>query len=228
MQTEIKYRPAYALAVVALASNESLRVDAGAMVSMSPDLQIETKAQGGIFASLGRALLGGESFFQNMYRAGVHGGEITLAPPLPGDIAILEMKGEALLLQSGAYLASTKNIALNTQWTGARTFFAREGLIMLRASGNGTLIFSSYGAIHERNLAAGEKYKVDTGHIVAFSAGMGFQVQRVGGLKSTFFSGEGLVVELTGAGRVLMQTRSEDAFLSWLIPKLPTPEQRER
>jgi uncharacterized protein (AIM24 family) len=50
---------------------------------------------------------------------------------------------------------------------------------------------------------------------------MGFQVRRVGGMKSTLFSGEGLVVDLTGPGRVLMQTRSSDAFLAWLIPKLP-------
>jgi len=89
-------------------------------------------------------------------------------------------------------------------------------------------VFSSYGAIHEKNLAAGEKYKVDTGHIVAFSDGMGFQVQRIGGVKSTFFSGEGLIVELTGPGRLLMQTRSEDAFLAWLIPHLPKPSSSNR
>jgi uncharacterized protein (TIGR00266 family) len=203
MNTEIKYRPAYALAVVTLAPNESIRVDSGAMVSMSADLQIETKAQGGIMASLGRSLLGGES------------------PPLPGDMFALEMRGETLLLQSGAFVACSESINLDTKWTGAKTFFAKEGPIMLRASGTGTLIFASYGAIHERHLNAGEKYKLDTGHLVAFNDGMGFEVQRVGGLKSTFFSGEGLVVQLSGPGRLLMQTRSEDAFLSWLIPHLP-------
>jgi uncharacterized protein (AIM24 family) len=62
---------------------------------------------------------------------------------------------------------------------------------------------------------------VDTGHLVAFSEGIGFNVRRVGGIKSTLFSGEGLVVDLTGPGRLLMQTRSVDAFLSWLIPRLP-------
>ena len=223
MQTEIKYRPAFALAVVNLAASEGVRVDAGAMVSMTADLQIETKAQGGVLASLGRSLLGGESFFQNTYRAGARGGEITLAPPLPGDISVIEMKGETLLLQSGAYLASFESILLDTKWTGAKTFFASEGAVMLRASGAGTLIFSSYGAIHEKNLAAGEKYRVDTGHLVAFSDGMGFEVKKVGGMKSTLFSGEGLLVELTGAGRLLMQTRSTDAFMSWLQPQIKVP-----
>ena len=70
-------------------------------------------------------------------------------------------------------------------------------------------------------LAAGESYTVDTGHLVAFSERLGFEVRRIGGLKSTLFSGEGLVVELTGPGRFWLQTRSEDAFLTWLIPKLP-------
>jgi uncharacterized protein (TIGR00266 family) len=92
---------------------------------------------------------------------------------------------------------------------------------MLRVSGQGMAILSSYGAIHEMDLAAGERYTVDTGHLVAFSDSMGFKVRAVGGLKSTLFSGEGLVVDLTGPGKVLLQTRSTDALLSWLIPKLP-------
>jgi uncharacterized protein (AIM24 family) len=72
-------------------------------------------------------------------------------------------------------------------------------------------------------LAAGQTYTVDTGHLVAFSDKLSFNVRRIGGLKSTLFSGEGLVVDLTGPGKFWMQTRSEDAFLTWLIPKLPKP-----
>ena len=225
MNTEVKYRPAFALAIVNLEPNEGIRVDSGAMVSMTPDIQIETKAQGGIMASLGRSLLGGESFCQNTYRAGKQNGEITLAPPLQNQEAVrwgsFHTDRETLLMQSGAFIACAEGITLDTKWTGAKTFFAREGPIMLRASGRGALIFASYGAIHERNLGPGEKYKVDTGHLVAFSDGMGFEVQRVGGLKATIFSGEGLVVQMTGPGRLLLQTRSEDAFLGWLLPHLP-------
>jgi len=224
METEIKYSPSFSLAIITLQPEEKIRADAGAMVSMSADMKMETKAQGGFLKSLGRSLLGGESFFQNTYQAGPRGGEITFAPTMPGDVFVMEMKNEALLLQSGAYLASSESITLDTKWTGAKTFFASEGPIMLRTSGVGTLIFSSYGAIHERNLAAGEKYRVDTGHLVAFTDGMTFTVQTVGGFKSTILSGEGLVAELTGPGRLLLQTRSEAAFLSWLIPKLPSKQ----
>lgn len=221
MDVEILYKPSYSLGVIKLADGEEVRVEGGAMVSMSPGMTLETGATGGLFKSLGRALLGGESFFQNTYRAPDTGGEISVAPPLPGDLFTLDLQNESLLVQSGAYVASQTSIQVDTKWGGAKTFFASEGLIMLRAQGSGKLVLSSFGAIHEMNLAGGQRYTVDTGHLVAFTDEMGFQVRRVGGMKSTLFSGEGLVVDLTGPGRVLMQTRSSDAFLAWLIPKLP-------
>jgi uncharacterized protein (TIGR00266 family) len=221
MQVEIIYRPSYALAVVSLASGESVQAEAGAMVSTSPDVSIETKAKGGLVGALKRSVLGGESFFMNTYRASAQGGQIMLAPALPGDMAVMELQNETLMVQSGSYVGSSEGVEIDTKWSGAQTFFAREGLIMLKCSGVGTLILSSYGAIHEMELAPGDAYTVDTGHLVAFTEGMGFNVKRIGGVKSTLFSGEGLVVDLTGPGKVLLQTRSDDAFLSWLIPRLP-------
>jgi len=112
-------------------------------------------------------------------------------------------------------------VSTDTKWGGAKTFFGGEGLIMLRCSGNGTLILSSYGAIHELDLKAGQTHTVDTGHLVAFDERLGFKVRAIGGLKTTFLGGEGLVVDLTGPGKVLMQTRSVGAFLNWLLPKVP-------
>ena len=223
MDVEILYKPSYSMGVIKLSGGEQVRVEGGAMVSMSAGVTLETKATGGLLKSLARSVLGGESFFQNTFIAPSGGGEVSVAPALPGDLFSLVLKNEALLVQSGSFVASEAGVELDTKWGGAKTFFASEGLIMLRASGNGELLLSSYGAIHERNLGQGEKFTVDTGHLVAFSEGIGFTVNKVGGLKSTLFSGEGLVVELTGPGRVLMQTRSTDAFLAWLIPKMPKP-----
>ncbi len=221
MQTDVLYRPSFALAVVTLEPHESIQVEGGAMVSMSANLKMETKARGGVLKSLARSMLGGESFFINTYTAPSEGGQITLAPALPGDVQVLELKGETLMVQSGSYIASSDGIQVDTKWGGAKTFFGGEGLIMLKVSGSGTLIVSSYGAIHHVDLAAGEKYVVDTGHLVTFEQQLDFKVKKVAGWKSTLFSGEGLVVELTGPGRLTLQTRSQDAFLGWLIPKIP-------
>ncbi len=221
MQTEILYRPAYSLAKVQLNPGEEIRVEAGSMVSMSDGMSIETKMQGGLLKSLARSVLGGESFFVNIYRAPAQGGEITLAPALPGDLSLLDIADESLMVQSGAFVASGMGVNVDTSWGGSKTFFASEGLVMLKATGTGPLLLGSYGAIHDVSLAAGQKYTVDTGHLVAFSQNMGFKVRRVGGMRSTLLSGEGLVVDLTGPGRLLLQTRSADAFLSWLVPRLP-------
>lgn len=223
MDINILYQPSYSLGQLKLRGGEQVRVEGGSMVGMSDGVTMETKAAGGLLKSLARSMLGGESFFQNIYVAPAQGGEVAVAPALPGDLFSMELANESVLVQSGSYVASEMAVELDTKWGGAKTFFASEGLIMLRASGSGKLLLSSYGAIHEKNLASGEKYTIDTGHLVAFSEKIGFKVVRIGGLKSTLFSGEGLVVELTGPGRVLMQTRSTDAFLSWLIPQLPKP-----
>lgn len=220
METQVLYRPSYSLAVVKLAGNESIQVEAGSLVSMTPGITIATQMAGGLVGALKRSILGGESFFMNTFQAPPTGGEISLAPSLPGDVIVEQLKGESLLVQSGSFVASSQGITVDTKWTGAKTFFAREGLFMLNCMGNGSLILSSYGAIHEMTLAAGQSYTVDTGHVVAFSQGMGFSVRAIAGIKSTLFSGEGLVVDLTGPGRLLIQTRSADAFLTWLMPEV--------
>jgi uncharacterized protein (TIGR00266 family) len=190
------------------------------MVSMSAGIEIETKMKGGLFGALKKSVLGGESFFTNTFRA-AEAGEVCFAPALPGDLAVVELTGPALLAQSGAYVASSPEVVVDTKWGGAKTFISKEGLFLLKLTGTGKVFLSSYGAIHEVQLSAGQKYVVDTGHVVAFDESVRYDVKRVGGLKSTLFSGEGLVCELTGPGRVLIQTRSEDAFLSWLAPRLP-------
>ena len=221
MQVEILYRPAYAVARVSLNRKEKVQVEAGAMLGMSPDMEMETEAKGGFLKSMSRSMFGGESFFMNTYTGEKDGDRILLAPPLPGDIAVIEMQNQSLLVQSGSYLASSEGIQVDTKWSGAKTFFGSEGLIMLKVSGTGTLIVTSYGAVHPVELGAGEKFVVDTGHIVSFEEQVQYVIKKVAGWKSTLFSGEGLVAELTGPGKLTLQSRSQDSFLSWLLPKIP-------
>ncbi len=222
MQVEVRYRPAYALAIVTLDDKEKIQVEGGAMVGMSPDLEMKTEAKGGFMHSLGRSVLGGETFFMNTYTAKKQGDSVALAPTLPGDISVIEMKGETLLVQSGSYLASSEGIKVDTKWSGAKGFFGSHGLIMLRLSGHGTLIISSYGAIHPMTLEEGQTYVVDTGHLVSFDEKMPFKVKKVSGWKSTLFSGEGFVVELSGPGDYTLQTRSQDSFIAWIIAHTPS------
>lgn len=224
MDHDIRYRPSFALLVLDLAAGEAVRAEAGAMVSHSEGVSVETGASGGLLGSIKRTVLGGESFFQNTFTADRQG-QVTLAPPLPGDVVRHELAGERLLVQSGSFLATDADVEMDTAFGGAKTFFGNEGLFLLELSGTGAAFLSSYGAIHEVDLADGERYTVDTGHVVAFEETADFSVDRVGGLKSTLFSGEGLVCRFSGPGRVWLQSRSQDAFLAWLIPKLPSRTQ---
>ena len=220
MRYEIVHRPSYALGKIELASGEQLQAEAGAMVSMSAEITIETNMRGGLLGGLKRSVLGGESFFINTFTA-QQSGEVTIAPGLPGDIEALELNGETVLVQSGSFLAATPDIEVDTSWGGRSGFFSGEGLFLLRCTGYGLLFLSSYGAIHLKELNIGEQYTVDTGHMVAFDETVKYSVGRSGGWKTTLLSGEGLVCKLEGPGRFYMQTRSQDAFLSWLLPKIP-------
>jgi len=223
MQIDIQYSPAYSIAFVTLDAGEQIKAEAGAMVSTTAGLQMDTSTQGGVLKGLKRAALGGESFFMNTFTASQAGDHIGLAPPLPGDIAHWPLAGQTVYLQSGSYLASGMGIDVDSQWGGSKTFFSREGLFMLKVSGTGDLLVSSYGAIHAIDLQAGQSYVVDTGHMVGWSEGVTYQVSKAGGgWKQTLLGGEGLVCTLTGPGRIYLQTRSPDDFLGWLIPKLPT------
>lgn len=221
MKFEIKYQPAYSLGVISLASGEQIQAETGAMVSKSESVKLETSIKGGLFSGLKRSVLGGESFFLNTFTA-EQSGEVTIAPALPGDILALEIGGQPLLVQSGSFLAATMGVNIDTKWGGAKTFFSREGLFLLKCSGQGTVFLSSYGAIHLVQLGPGERYAVDTGHMVAFDESVKYEVGCSGGWKSTLLSGEGLVVKITGPGRFYLQTRSEDSFLDWLLPKIPS------
>ena len=221
MDVSIQFNPAFSLAVIKLAGNEEIKVEPGAMVSHTDGMSTETKAEGGLFGGLKR-MVAGESFFQNTWKAPAGGGEITLAPSLPGDMITLDVGGRDMLLASGAYVASEMSVTMDSSWGGAKGFFGGGGLILLKISGRGKVVACSYGAIFERTLAAGERYIVDTDHIVGLDASIQFSVQKSGSWKSTILGGEGLVCQLTGPGRVLMQSRSTGAFLGWLLPKIPS------
>ena len=91
----------------------------------------------------------------------------------------------------------------------------------MEISGTGTLLISSFGAIHHITLNADEKLVIDTGHLVAFDPEIHYEIKRVAGWKSTWFSGEGLVVNLTGPGELYIQTRVQSSFFASLLSSTP-------
>lgn len=219
MDITIDHRPSYAMAHIQMDPGDRLQAETATMITMSETIIMDTSLRGGLFSALRRSKLGGSTFFLNTFRARSEG-ELNLAPHMPGDIELLELQGDPVYVQSGSFLAATMDVKVDTQWGGARTFFSSEGLFLLRCTGTGTLLVSSYGAIHRIDLAPGQNYTVDNGHMVAFDSSVNYSLGKAGGWKTTLLGGEGLVCKLRGPGRFYVQTRSEDTFLDWLAPKL--------
>ena len=223
MKYNILYKPVYSLLEVEMQQGESICAESGAMVTMSPAIDIQTNARGGILSSLKRSVLGGESFFQNTFTCRQGVGMVTFGPSYMGDVEHIPMSGE-WFVQSGSYLASTPGLGVDTQFQGLKGLFSGESLFFLRVFGQGDLFISSFGALYAIDLKQGEDVRVDTGNLVAFQRGINYTVEKVGGIKSTFLSGEGLVLRLRGPGRVYVQTRSPTNFVGWLYPLLPKPQ----
>ncbi|MFH0815681.1 MAG: TIGR00266 family protein [Methanobacteriota archaeon] len=221
LENEISQAPSFSMIVFHLKPGQQVTAEAGAMMYMHNTIDIDTHGRkGGILKGLATSAFGGESFFVNTFTAARGLGDIAFVGPVMGDIKPIELH-QGMILQSGAYLASDPQVNLDTKWQGLKGFLTDRDFIMLHALGPGTLWVSSFGAIIEKDLKPGEVLAVDTGHIVAFPDTMQFSVRRIGNWKSTILSGEGLVTDFVGPGRILMQTRHLPAFAEQLLPYLP-------
>jgi uncharacterized protein (TIGR00266 family) len=218
----IEHQGAFALAVVNLAAEQAISAEAGAMVSMSANIDLESNLKGGVFGALKRAV-GGESAFVSTFTARNGPGEVTFAPGAPGDVAGIEMSNQTFMVQSSSYLAGDTSLNVDTKFGGAKSFFGGEGLFVLHISGSGLLLVSSFGSIHRKTLRPGERYVIDTGHLVAWEGHMQYSLRKAAsGFFKSFLSGEGMVAEFNGPGEVLIQTRNLAAFAGLLKPFFPS------
>ena len=219
---EIQHAGAFALAVVNLQSEQSISAEAGAMVSMSANVELISQMKGGVFGALKRAVVG-ESAFVSTFTSHGGPGEVTMAPGAPGDIVGIEMNNQMFTVQASSYLAGDVSLQVETKFGGAKSFFGGEGLFVIQVSGTGLLLVSSFGAIHRKTLRPGERYVVDTGHLVAWDSGMQYQLRKAAkSFFRSFLSGEGLVAEFAGPGELLIQTRNLAAFAGLLKPFFPS------
>ncbi len=216
MESRIECKPDYSLLQVTLQPGERLVTESGAMVAMDGSLRIETGTRGGIMQGLKRKILGAESLFINTYIAQEKAARVWLAPKTSGDLEKVHLDSHEFFLQSGAFVASSEGVSIDTKWGGIKTFFGVAGLFLLKCSGSGDLWFNSYGGLRAVDVEG--SLVVDTGAVVAFEDTLRFKIRSVGGMKSLLFSGEGLICDFSGVGRLYLQTRLPAAFAGWAQP----------
>ena len=219
---EVLHQPSFSLAVVKLQAEQSIQAEAGAMVSMSANIELQSQMKGGLFGAIKRAA-GGESAFVSTFTARGGPGEVTFAPGAPGDIAAIELSNQSFFVQSSSYLAGDASLTVDTKWGGAKSFFGGEGLFVLLVQGQGLLLVSSFGAIHRKRLQPSERYVVDTGHLVAWEGTTQYTLRKAAaGFFRSMMSGEGIVAEFMGPGELLIQTRNLAALAGLLKPFFPS------
>ncbi|BFT75492.1 MULTISPECIES: TIGR00266 family protein [Paenibacillus] len=223
MKHEILYKGAFPMLRVELEAGENIKAESGAMVSMSPNIELKGTVDGGIMKGLGRMLSGEKFFFQELTPTR-GGGEVLLAPSVIGDIEAVELDGSyKLYVQKDGFLAGTSGIQVNTKMQNLMSgFMSGEGFFIVEISGRGTVFLSSYGAIHAINLAPGQEVVIDNGHLVAWPDYTQYTIEKAAkGWLSSITSGEGVVCRFRGEGVVLIQTRNPQSFGGWLKQFIP-------
>ena len=226
-QHEITHGPSFSLLRVDLTPGQTLIAEAGSMVARNRNVNMEVKMNAGrnpgfiarlrtFFVALLRKMIGGETFFVNHFTT-PQAGSVWVAPSLAGQIVYRRLQGETIVLTTGAYLASMGDIDMKLRFGGLKSMLAREGAFFLEISGEGDLWFTTYGGIEAIDVNG--SYIVDNGNLVGFEGQIDFSLRSAGGgLMGMLASGEGMVCEFKGKGRVYIQSRNLTSLVGWLAP----------
>jgi uncharacterized protein (TIGR00266 family) len=212
---------------------------------MDGDIQMETifgdgsaqSSGSGLMGALlgaGKRLLTGESLFMTVFQnRGAGKKRVAFGAPYPGKIIPVHLAeiGGDLLAQKDSFLCAAKGVSIGiafTQRLGAG-FFGGEGFILERLQGDGLCFIHAGGTILQRDLAAGEVLRVDTGCIVAFQPSVDYDIQFVGNVKSALFGGEGLFfATLRGPGRIWLQSLPLSRLAGRIVGAVPGLGRRGR
>ncbi len=212
--------------VIHLRAGQTVYTETGALSWMQDGIRMDTNMRGGLGGILGRVFTG-ESLFVANFTAERDNAMIAFSSEFPGKIIPVNLaQGQSIVAQRDSFLVAEKSVNMAVQFQrrfGA--FFGGEGLLMQRFDGPGTVFAALDGEVVEYTLAAGERLKVDTGHVAMFEPTVNFTVEMVKGFKNILFGGEGLLfATLTGPGRIWLQTMPMSKLAGAIARYLPAAE----
>lgn len=208
---------------IELDSQESVISEAGAMMYMHDQVAMETVfgdgsragSSGSFFDKMlgaGKRLITGEGLFITMFTyTGSGKGKVAFASPYPGKIIPLDLSryNGRIICQKDAFLCAARGVSVGIAFQKkiGVALFGGEGFIMQQLDGDGLVFVHAGGTIVEKELAAGELLRVDTGCLVALTATVHYDIEFVGNVKSAIFGGEGFFfANLRGPGHVWLQS----------------------
>jgi uncharacterized protein (TIGR00266 family) len=198
--------------------------EAGALVYMSNNINMEAKMRGGFLKGLGRTLAG-ETLFLTEFTSVGGTGLISFGGRAPGTIKPIDLvDGKEFLLQKDAFLCAEDSIDMSIAFQKrlGSIFFGGEGFILEKLTGNGTVFIHACGDFIEFDLKPDQIIKVDTGSVVGWEGTVSYNIERVKGIKTILFGGEGLfLTTLRGPGHVIIQSLNLGNLASALRPFLP-------
>ena len=209
-----------------LKPKESIQADAGALNYMSDSIEIETQT-GNLTSAFSRMFSGSSFFYNSFTNTGDKDATINLSGVNPGNVGAFYIpKGQSINLVSDSYVCSTPNLKIttNVRFGGVLLGYGLT-FVHIEAVDSDSIVWSSaFGNIIEKNIRPGEAIKIDNGIILGFDANTQIDTTFVGGITSTFFSGEGLVSKIENKGKNVMkmflQSRSKSAYLDYMKHKL--------
>jgi len=222
MDYHFENEPSYTTGVATLNKGESIVLEAGAMLSYTEHVNMDTqKSSGGFLSSVKNSMLTDESMYRNKFTAEQDNQEVRFAQSKPGDMKALELNNDEYYIQSGAYVGNGSGIETDSKSGNLSSVLGGKGLFFLEASGSGTVFIGAFGGVVKKELTAGEKLTIDSGHTVAWSD-IDYKTHKVGGLKQSILSDEGFVMTFEGPGEVFVQTRDYDSFIADISSKINT------
>ena len=209
--------------------NESVIAVSGELSWMTASIDMHTTTQhgggGGLFGAFKRAVSGG-SLFMTEYTARGTAGTVAFAAKIPGHIVpVTVAPGQEYMLHRHGFLCGTPDAVLTVgfqQSLGAGVF-GGEGFVLQRLSGSAQAWVELGGEVVSYDLAAGETLRVHPGHVGMFETGVSFDITRITGIRNMLFGGDGIfLAQLTGPGRVWLQTLTVTNLAHALAPYLPS------
>lgn len=229
MKYELGTSGSFPLVYIKLDKNEEIRIENGSMAYHNGNVSLEGKMNsgggtglGGALRAVGRSMTSGESFFVTKARGLADNSLIALAPSNYGQIKEIHVGQINWCLNSGSFVAGddTVDFKMVRQSIGKAVFAGTGGLLIMETSGQGVMLISGYGDLVEVELNGSSNFVIDNNHVVAWQSSLKYTV-KAGSGKFGFTSGEGLVNEFSGIGKVIIQTRNLQSFAQQIIPFIP-------